>query len=499
MPVKQMMHRSSTIQIMITVSLMVVVLTGFSSIINAEELSLSEVIDYGKENNFEIMQKRESLKSIEREMAVLKAGLDWQLGLSGNISQIKDSDFKLTYNQLNPDDALNNPDKNSGSVFGITLKGGKTTPSGISISSELSLTETDPLQFKNLDDKYEFKLDISKRLYPVLPDETEKSIIKGEKNYLITEAELKNLCKQKEIDWLESYLNLLRFQQQLECADRELELTREELERVKDEQSNEEAGQEQLLVAEISVKEAILQKNQLQTDILQTRKGFLLELGLNNDDNQTDLDLNLDENEEYINRVRDRAADITADLSRNDMVELLKENNVQLRKIESDIDYAEKELRWQLKEDDIKLDASTSYEYNAAARDDKDNYSLNLGLSYDFIDGGQQELKVQGIKSEIDNLKKRYKNTLEQLKIELDGLISEQKTNELNLDMKKTTLEKARLEHQLYRRQFNEGLIDKIKYEQSESRLRQAEVEYSTAGDNLLISRLRTALLLGLY
>lgn len=464
---------------------MSIILLGFTYAINASELSINELFEHGKKNNFELKQKEEALKAIEREMAVLQANLDWQLGFSSNIS----------YNSAGPTYKSSLP-LEEGEIATLSLQGGKTTISGISISSELSLTETDPLSFENLDEKYRFSLNISKRLYPIIPDNTEKNFMQANNRYLIAEAEFKQLQKQKEVDWLESYLNIFRLQQQLKYANEGLKLAHKNLEQVKGKQKIGEAGKEQLLMAEISVKEAKLQQDQLKNNLSQARDSMLLELGLNN--NQ-DMVFTVGEISKYIVELKKREF-ITDDLTNMaELVRLLKKNNIQLRKLQYDIDYAENELKWQKREDGIKVDASTAYNYNGAASGDKNSYSINLGLSYDFMDGGQQELAMTGIERKIKNLKDQYQNTLEKLKIQLKGLLNQQKTNQLKVATKKTALEKAQLELKLYQKQLENGLLSEIQYQQNKLEVLQDEMDYKLARDSLLISKLKLALFLGIY
>ncbi len=457
---------------------------SFSSIIIAEELNLEKAIDLGIAKNYEIEQKREEIKELERQRAIIEAGVDWYVGFDGNYS----------YNTEGP--TFNSPDIiKDGDSVGFSIEGGKTTLNGLSISSQLSLQGADPFEFEDLDKKYRFKLDVSKRLYPILPTQTEKDFIQTDNKLIIAKDELDTVENKKEVDWLENYLKLLRLQQNLEYSKISYRLALDELELVKAQVGIGEAGENQLLMAEISLQETKLQQDQLLATIMQVKDNLSLELGI------TDNRIKIEENEEYLDSFSRRAASINVNTIDEEVVDFIKNNNVQLREIVLNKDYAENELKWQLKDDEVKVDTFTSYNYNAGSLDEnnKDEWQVGVGISYDFYDGGQQELSVEGIKSKIKNLDRQYAYTLEQLKLQLKGMINEQKLNRMRVNSAETRLEKARLVEKLYKNQLNEGLITENQYKQKALAVNQAVVDYKEAEDQLLITKLRIALFLGLY
>jgi len=464
--------------------ILILVLFSFSSVIIAEELSLEKAIDMGIANNYEIEQKREAIKELERQRAIIEAGVDWYVGFDGN----------YLYNTEGP--TFNSPDiVEDGDSMGFSIEGGKTTLNGLSISSQLSLQGADPFGFEDLDKKYRFKLDVSKRLYPILPTQTEKDFIQTDNKLIIAKDELDTVENKKEVDWLENYLKLLRLEQSLEYSKTAYQLALDELDLVKAQVEIGEAGQDQLLMGEISLQEAKLQQDQLLVSIMQAEDNLALELGLNNSR------IKIEENEEYLDSFTRKVASINVKTIDEEVVDLIKNNNVQLREIVLNKDYAENELKWQLKEDDVKVDTFTSYNYNAGSMDEnnKDEWQIGVGISYDLYDGGQQELTVEGIKSKIKNLDKQYAHILEQLKLQLKEMINEQKLNRMRLNSAETGLEKARLVEKLYKNQFNEGLITESQYKQKALAVNQAEVDYKDAQDQLLLGKLRIALFLGLY
>ncbi len=462
--------------------MIILTLVLLSFVITAEGLTFEKAIELGKENNYEIEQKRENIKELERQREVLEAGLDWHLGL---VSESRNSAYSPHYA---PTFSITDDTE----MLGLTLEGGKTTVEGLSITSKLSLN-TKLSEFEDLDKKYNFSLNLSKRLYPILPTQTEKDFILKDNKLIIAKDELDIVESRKEVDWLESYLMTLRLKQRLENSKRAYQIALDELDLVEAQLKIGEAGQDQLLLAKISLQERKLQQNQLLSSIAQLNDNLLLELGL------TASNIKFNKNDSYISRFITKLASINFNDIDEEVVKLIKKNNVQLREIMLNKDYAENQLKWQLKDDDFKVDAFGAYNYNAAAMNEKDSLKVGVGISYDFYDGGQQELTVEGIKSKSKNLDKQYTHTLEQLKLQLKGIINEQKLNRMKLNSTETGLEKARLVGKLSKNQLNEGLITTNQYKQKALAVNQAEVDYKESKDQLLLGKLRIALFLGLY
>lgn len=246
--------------------ILILVLLPNSSVIAVEELTLEKAIELGKENNYEIEQKREAIIELERQRAIIEAGIDWYLGVKSNPNQYS-----------GPVPTLSITDNKE--ELGISLQGGKTTIDGLSINSSLSL-ETDISKIENLDEKYNFSLNVSKRLYPILPTQTEKNFIQTDNKLIIAKDELNSAESRKEVDWLESYLMILRLKERLEYSKKSYQIALDELDLVKAQVKIGEAGQDQLLLAKINLQERKLQQNQLLNSIVQSEDNLSLELGL---------------------------------------------------------------------------------------------------------------------------------------------------------------------------------------------------------------------------
>ena len=401
-------------------------------------------------------------------------------GINGNYlysSERLDSDFSII---------------DSGDASTFVLEGAKNTANGFSINSQLSIMEEEAFQFEDLDNKYNFKLDLSKRLYPLVPTETEKRFILVDNDLIIAEADLSFSQKSKEIEWLESYLHILSLQERLKYCEERYQLALTNLEKVKEEQLIAEAGKEQLMMAEIIMREALLQKKQIESSFIQAGDKLILETGVEGD-------IAYKEDNKYVSRFTQRVNSIKIDLSDEEVETLLKKNNVQLRQIMFNKDYADNELKWQAKEDNIKVDTFGRYNYDAAFPDGyKDYWEIGLGFSYDFYDGGQQKLTMENIKAKISGLENQYNYTLKKLKQQLEGLLNEYKLDLMALETKEISMEKAMLEAELYQEQYNKGLISENQYKELVISVKEAELDYKEASNKVLFDKARIALSLGL-
>lgn len=445
--------------------------------VNAEEISLEEAISSGLESNYEIEEKYQVMKNLERERAILETGIDWTWGLKSSYGY--NSDGYTTGSYLEGGDNL-----------GFTIDGGKITLNGLGINTQFSLTDYEPFAFSDLDKKYHFRLDLSKRLYPLLPTETEKSLIQIDNRINIAKRDLFSARNNKVVDWLETYFNLLRLEEKLTYSQINYELALENLKKIEIQSEIAEAGKGQLLVATIGVKEAELQEKQLENSFIQARDTFILETGINGKITLTD--------DDYLKSFVKKVDSINVEIGEEEIEQLLKDNSLQLKQIIFNKEYAEKELKWQLEENKVKVDTFGNYNYDASLAD-KDYWELGVGITYDFYDSGEQKLAIEGIEAKIESLEKEYDYTLERLKQELEAMYLQYDLNKMALETEEIGLEKARLEEILYKEQYDSGLITENQYKEMALALKQAELDYKETLDILRFNKARIALYLGIY
>lgn len=465
------MRKHRKINALLILALMLILTTNTA----AEELTFEEIINTGYDNNYELQQKEEEINTAERSIVAIEAGFNWQLSLSG--SQLYGTDLDL--------------DIDEESFTDISLNSSKDFISGLNINSKLSLTETEPYDFENLDTKYSLSVDVSKKLYPLIPTEQEKEYIKARNTLLVLQAEYDWQKTGKKIDWLENSLELKRLAEKREVEAKNLQINIQQLKETREQQEIGEAGQEQLLLARINVKEAELAKFETDSAYTQQLAAFKQELGIGGEQEIDFLAASVVSKElkkqvaSWDYQARDREQLVTE----------AKESNVQLLGIKKNRDYAGKEYYWQQLTDNVHLDAISSYEHSS----DEEDWRIGLMLSYDILDGGLKDVKQDEKAAKVESLEREYENTLEEVKLQLDSQINAIKTAELQVSTTRMKLEKAEMEEELAGIRLKKGGITEQEYQQSKIALLKARIEHSSALDNLFISKLRLMYQLGEY
>lgn len=460
------------------------ILLIYSSIVFAEDISLELAIINGFNNNYDLDKKKEEIKSLEREREILKTDVDWYLRANGN--------YKYDSEKLSLDTGTVAP---KGDNAGIFLEVGKSTLNGLSISSQLSLNDPKPFKFEDLNEKYNFKIELFQKLYPLTPSDTERKLIELDNRLSIAQKELKLLQKNKKIEWIESYFEIVRLYKLLELSILDSQFYEKELQRLEAQSMIGESGKEELMMAEIALKEVNIQKKQLENAVMQAERLLKLELGL------LDKGLNLKADSSYIKLFTQKIDSINIELGHEEVEKAIKENNLQLKRALLEKDYLENNLKWHSREGRFRMDAFGGYYYNSSDMIPdkyKKNWEVGVGISYDFYDGGRQTLIVEELQGQIELLEKEYNYIHEQLKQNLHDMFSQYSIDTINLEAKEIALEKAKLENAFWEEQYKEGLINEAMYKQQSLVVCKAEIDCIQADDKLLFTKAKIALFLGL-
>ncbi len=478
---KKIFNLSSLLSKPIIISTLIGFFTLLGSMINivrAQEISLKEAIEWGRNNSFSLKQKRGEITTIERELKALEGSLSWQLSLDSNTA----------YNSFESGEL-----RGEGGLLELNLNGSKSFISGLNILANYTLMETEPFNFNNLNEKYDFSLDLSKRLYPLVPTETEKKFIKTRNNLINAKEELQQEISKKELDWLESYLNLSILQQRVKNAEIGYSLALENLNKIHKQETIGEAGREQIIIAEIGLKEAALNLEQVTENLRQASKKFQLELGLSVDKNPI-----IKQSDKYLDNITTKAKGIEVDLENEEkLLGFLKENNPVLRTLERELDYIQKSLEWELKKDNPGITAIGNYTHNY--KGPEDNWSVGINFSYDFLDGGQHEIALNNIQATIELLEEQYQNTLEELRLQLQSLTANYQLASQKLQIMALISEKLGLESELYKEQYSQGLISEYQLREKNLEARQTEIDFKEASNAVLFTRLKILNFLGLF
>ena len=173
----------------------------------AEPDSLAAAIAWGLEHSPSLVALRQEVEQLQRELAIIEAGLHWQLSLDGGAS-------------------LSGTGETAGPASGqeemeqvrAGLTGRKAFRFGLALEPQLTLKKD-----LNTADEPEvgFTFSFNQRLYPWVPAAEEQRYFRTLNSLQKAEADLAWQATRMKIDWLEGYLNLLRLAEQLTVAEAE--------------------------------------------------------------------------------------------------------------------------------------------------------------------------------------------------------------------------------------------------------------------------------------
>jgi len=444
--------------------------------IQTKEISLEEALNWGIENNSSIKEIKDSIETIERSLDLI----DTEYGFKSKISAnpiIAGGSEKQTEG-----------DTNSGSSNGpeISLKTTKLFSNGIILQSEISLKEEDLFDLENLSEGPNSTFSATKSLYPILPIESEQEKYLASNNLLKARENLTWQQEYKKIEFLESYLNLLCLQERLSLAKTNFQYAQEDLNKILKKIEIGEAGERQEIEAKIALKKAEINFLQAQNTFLQQKNGWYLNLNL-----PEETELSLLEDSPFLEEIIKWADSLEFNLKEEGLIELAVDNYYRIRNILLDQESSQKEAEWNLAKNKPQVDLFGAY----SSQDN--SWGIGIELSYDIFDGGKQKIEDEGYQAKLENLKDDYLQIVSELKLELSGLINQQEINNLNLEEKLMSWEKAKLEEESYQIQLQQGLISDSEFQYKILDWQESEIDLKSAKDEILINKLRIAHFLG--
>ena len=227
----------------------------------------------------------EEVEQLQRELATIEAGLRWQLSLDGGL------------NMAGAEEAGSGPGREGTEEVSAGITGRKAFRSGLSLEPQLTLkkdlkTAAEP--------EIGFTVALKQRLYPWVPSTEEQRYLRTRNNLQKAEANLIWQATRMKIDWLEGYLNLLRLAEQLAIAEEEYALAAEDMRLTQERAGIGEAGETQLLTAQIALKQAEYKKQQAANRFHEAERQWRLTLGL-----PADYQVKLAEDNRYLQQLRE--------------------------------------------------------------------------------------------------------------------------------------------------------------------------------------------------
>ena len=452
--------------------------------VQAKDISLEEALNWGIENNSSIKEIKNSIENIERSLNLI----DTEYGFKTNISAnpIIAGGFEEP-----TDDNSNDVDEGDTSLATrsspkISLKTTKLFPNGIILQSEISLKEEDLFDLEKLLKGPDSTFSAAKSLYPVLPIRSEQEKYLVSNNLHKARENLTWQQESKKIEFLESYFNLLRLQERLSLAKTNFQYAQDDLSKILKKIEIGEAGERQEIEAKIALKKAEIDFLQAQNTFLQQKNSWYLNLNL-----PEETEVPLVEDSPFLEEIIKWADSLELNLKEEELIELAVDNYYGIRNILLDQDSSQKEAEWNMAKNKPQVDLFGAYS-------SKDNsWGIGIELSYDISDGGKQKIEDEGYQAKLENLKDDYLQIVSELKLELSGLINQQEINNLNLEEKLMSWEKAKLEEESYQIQLQQGLISDSEFQYKMLGWQESEINLKSSRDEILINKLRIAQFLG--
>ncbi len=453
--------------------------------VQAKEISLEEALNWGIENNFSIKEIKDSIETIERSLDLIDTEYSFKSKISAN-PIIAGGFEEQADDSSNGVDGEDTSSESSSSSPKISLKTTKLFPNGIFLQSEISLKEEDLFDLEKLLEGPTSTFSATKSLYPVLPLETEQNKILTSNNLLKAWANLTWQQESKKIEFLESYFNLLRLQEKLSLAEINFQYAQDDLNKIIKKIEIGEAGERQNIEAKIALKKAEINFLQAQNTFLQQKNGWYLNLNL-----PEETEVLLVEDSPFLEEIVKWADSLEFNFKEEEFTELAVENYYKIKNNLLDQDSAQKEAEWNLTKNKPQVDLYGAYS-------SKDNtWGVGVELNYDIFDGGKQKIEDEGYRVKLGSSKDDYLQIVSESKLELSNLINQYEINNLNLEEKLMSCEKAKLEEESFQIQLQQGSISDSEFQYKVLDWQASEIDLKSAKDEILINKLHIAHFLG--
>ena len=456
-----------------------------SNQISAEVLSLEEALEWGVQHNLDLQNIRYSIEDIQRNLEIAEAGKAFQVDLS--ITPIWRLGGKEFTNQFEMGENGFAPDTE------MTLSAKKLLASDLSLTSKVTWqsdnTNLTDIPLESLAKEVNGSLRLDKKLYPRTWSEQEKQVYALQNSLVMKTEELNWKEIDKQIEFIQKYLNIVRSQEQHELAAKRMGLAESELDRVKKQIALGEGGYQQEAKALIAVEEA---KNRLwstEQDIFQAQKQWSLLLSL-----PVEIGVSFNQNTDFLKGLYTQMDElpVTAD-AQDGLIGQALTLNYQLKNSLLEKEEGLKELEWT--RDSVKptINLSGGYAYP------DDSWFVMLDFQVNLSDGGAQVLKVQQKEENIKRKEISINYLKETLKLESEQLLKQDHYNQLNLQTQQLVLEKELDKLSIIEQQYQKGAISLVQWENAQLGLQEKELSVRQAYDQWFIDRMKLAHFLGYW
>ena len=451
-------------------AIIITIILLLPSVLQAKEINLKEAIDWGIQYNYDLEEIRYNIDTLERDLAILDADKAFQVSLE--VTPIWNFGGEKSETSL------------------LTLKAEKTIADDLNISADISWNENDfaDMSFEGILEDVNASIQLEKQIYPDSYTQSEQQIFQTENNLKKKVEELAWKEAEKQIDFIESYLTIVRSIEEVNIADKRLQLATEELERVQQQIRLGEGGYQQETEAKIALMEAENQFFNLKQNLIQQQKEWYLELNLSKD-----IQVQFKEEPAYLDTLRSSMEQLTLETEKQEtLFKQVLEKHYQIKNAYIDKESLLKEVKWTENEGKPQVNINGGYDFS------DDYWYAMLALSWNLTDGGAQKLKEEGAEATILQKEKELDQLIKTLQLEMNQIIDQDQYNQLNLQAKLAALKEEKYIKNILEKQYQEKIISSTQWQNQLIALAEKELKVKETQDILLVNRLRLAHFLGI-
>ena len=465
-------------------NIFLIILLAFCSIsVNADdsklEISLNKAFEIASKNNIEIIEARKTYKDSKNEINKFNENSKWKLSLSNNFAYSKGSEYEILSAKLNPQGKI----KDNGFKDNLSLSLNRSYHSGLRLSSNIKIIETEPLDFNDLENKYSYNLNISLPLYPKIPTENEMKLIRLKDNFEIAKFNLNKIISEKEISWLKDYLYILQLKENITLIKEKEKVLLNELNRAKKEYNLGERGKYDLLNAKISLEDTKINLSNLERQLRQEKKYLYNSLGL-----EEKYKINFTKNDQFLKNIK---AEVEKYILDNDFEKIhskIEKNNTELKSLKKELIRKKDNFEALKKNRSLEIRTNTNYTNNSLSQDE--NLEIAIELSWDIFDNTRKNIELDNLKREISYLKDKIDFEKKNIELELNSLLAKNDIYKMKKQNNLMKVESTKLKMENMKRKNKENIITRAEYLEYKFKYKESLNEKNKIENEILINNL---------
>lgn len=466
-------------QAIVVIMMLILILISSTGEIRANRMSPEEAIHWGVDNNYDLNLFRNNIAELERNLDILDAAQSFQVDLSVT---------PIWYFGNGEEDIVEISENSFSPSTEMSLIATKVLADDINFSTEL-IWESDSLNqvdFAEITKEINANIKLSKQIYPDTWTENEKQVYNIKNSLQMKLAELRWEEVEKQIEFIQGYLNIIYLQEQVNVNTERVKLAEETLDRVRKQIALGEGGYQQETEAQISLEESENQLLSLQQKLSQAKKQWLLNLNL-----PQDTLVQFKDGTVFIEGLYSQMVSLEIDQdNQSDLIAAALSKNYQVENMLLEKEALLKELEWTKDEGKMKINLSGGYQFPA-------DWFAMVDFSVSLADGGAQKLKEEQKLTDIQQKEVSITFLIEQLKLEAEQLLNQDLYCQLYLNTQLLALEKEQRKVEILEKQYQMGTISEKEWKNEVLTLKEKEINVDLAEDEWFINRLKLAHFVG--